>query len=97
MHELPLQPPSPWPHLHSPAEPLPRRRPSRAGNQSFLALSDVLHLTFVEGFVCMLKYHPIQEVRAGGGRRVDVPGPAAVAVLNSGCRLAACDPLLAAA
>lgn len=30
-----------------------------AGNQHFLAMSDVLHLTFVEGCVCMLKYHPL--------------------------------------
>jgi acyl-CoA reductase-like NAD-dependent aldehyde dehydrogenase len=30
-----------------------------AGNQHFLALSDVLHLAFVEGCVCMLKYHPL--------------------------------------
>ena len=33
------------------------------GNQHFLALSDVLHTTFVEGCVCMLKYHPIMAVR----------------------------------
>lgn len=34
------------------------------GNQHFLAMSDVLHLTFVEGCVCMLKYHPLMAVSA---------------------------------
>lgn len=34
-----------------------------AGNQHFLALSDVLHMVFVEGCVVILKYHPIMAVR----------------------------------
>lgn len=42
-------------HAHCPA----------AGNQHFLALSDVLHLTFVDGCVCMLKYHPLMAVSFG--------------------------------
>lgn len=35
-----------------------------AGNQHFLALSDVLHMAFVEGTVVMLKYHPIMQPAA---------------------------------
>ncbi|KAL4443037.1 hypothetical protein ABPG77_008528 [Micractinium sp. CCAP 211/92] len=32
-----------------------------AGNQHFLALSDALHMAFVEGCVVLLKYHPIMQ------------------------------------
>lgn len=35
-----------------------------AGNQSFLAIADVLHQMFVEGSVCVLKHHPLRDFSA---------------------------------
>jgi hypothetical protein len=36
-----------------------------AGNQSFLAVCDVLYMVFVEGCVAALKYHPIMAPVSG--------------------------------
>lgn len=54
-----------------------------AGNQHHLALSDALHMAFVEGCVVMLKYHPIMKV-GGGSMLVLTPNTVLVLFAEQG-------------